>query len=65
MAVAPNSCCKCCRPNHVPSTFDEQVRKDMEKSKAEDAAKKQKQMEATPDMIIPAATPEEDNHTDA
>ncbi|KAF9078590.1 hypothetical protein BDP27DRAFT_18170 [Rhodocollybia butyracea] len=47
---APISCCRCCRPNSVPSTFDEQVRRDMEKSKAEDAAKKQDQMQPTPNM---------------
>ncbi|KAJ3879408.1 hypothetical protein F5051DRAFT_438843 [Lentinula edodes] len=57
--VAPYSCCSCCRSNSVPSTFDEQVRQDMEKSKAEDAAKKQKQMEPTPTMNVskpPAST---------
>ncbi|KAF8830302.1 hypothetical protein HHX47_DHR2000508 [Lentinula edodes] len=56
---APYSCCSCCRSNSVPSTFDEQVRQDMEKSKAEDAAKKQKQMEPTPNMNVskpPAST---------
>ncbi|KAJ3848528.1 hypothetical protein EV368DRAFT_86518 [Lentinula lateritia] len=58
---APYSCCRCCRSNSVPSTFDEQVRQDMEKSKAEDAAKKQKQMEPTPNMNVskpPESTPE-------
>ncbi|KAH7869519.1 uncharacterized protein C8R40DRAFT_1074036 [Lentinula edodes] len=57
--IAPYSCCSCCRSNSVPSTFDEQVRQDMEKSKAEDAAKKQKQMEPTPNMNVskpPAST---------
>ncbi|KAJ3869525.1 hypothetical protein EV359DRAFT_76643 [Lentinula novae-zelandiae] len=50
--IAPYSCCRYCRSNSVPSTFDEQVRRDMEKSKAEDAAKKQKQMEPTPNMNV-------------
>ncbi|KAF5355389.1 hypothetical protein D9757_012549 [Collybiopsis confluens] len=54
--VAPISCCKCCRPNSVPSDFDEQVRKDMEKSKAEDAAKKQ--MQPTAEMTVPISSTE-------
>ncbi|KIK68350.1 hypothetical protein GYMLUDRAFT_714424 [Collybiopsis luxurians FD-317 M1] len=52
--VAPISCCKCCRSSSVPDTFNEQVRKDMEKSKAETAAKKQ--MQPTADMTVPASS---------
>ncbi|KAJ3921242.1 hypothetical protein F5877DRAFT_76383 [Lentinula edodes] len=52
--VAPYSCYRCCRSSSIPNTFDDQVRQDMAKSKAEDAAKKQeqKQMEPTPNMLV-------------
>ncbi|KAJ3716417.1 hypothetical protein C8R42DRAFT_724886 [Lentinula raphanica] len=54
--VAPYSCRCCCR-NSAPSDFEDQVRKDMEKSKAEDAAKQQKQMEPTPNMNAASIEP--------